>query len=291
MEWIEDRSLLSVFTVLNTADTGNGSFRQAILDSNAASTLANTIEFDIPGDDAPERSRLQSLLPAITTAVMIDGWSQPGFAGTPLIELSGSQAGGGDGPGNDHRIRTSPFAVWIVDGFSQGDGIHVTGTGATGDWLYGDFVGIDPTGTKAEPNYAGVKIDGGAPLSGPGRARRKPSRLATMETPAPSRLAPSQAGSSQSETKPHTNSHSGNESSGTTPSQAPTRATTKGVSRSELKAGANVLSEFRFPTAPAIVDAALEAPAELILGSENRLVRTESPEIADRTRSPVREQR
>ncbi len=46
--------------------------------------------------------------------------------------------------------------------FSQGAGIHVTGAGATGDWIYGDFLGTDPTGTQAEPDNVGVEIDGGA---------------------------------------------------------------------------------------------------------------------------------
>ena len=34
-----------------------------------------------------------SPLPAITTSVLIDGFSQPGYAGTPLIALIGSQSG------------------------------------------------------------------------------------------------------------------------------------------------------------------------------------------------------
>ena len=101
-----------------------------------------------------------SPLPAITNPVLIDGFSQPGYAGTPLIELNGSQAGGGDGltiTGADVTVRGLD-----IDNFAQGAGIHITGTGATGDWIYGDFLGTDPTGTQAEPNYTGVEIDGGA---------------------------------------------------------------------------------------------------------------------------------
>ena len=36
--------------------------------------------------------------------------------------------------------------------FSQGAGIHITGTAATGDWIYGNFLGTEPTGTQAVPN-------------------------------------------------------------------------------------------------------------------------------------------
>ena len=64
------------FLVNTTADSGPGSLRQAILDSNAA-TGGNSINFNIPGTGV-QTIALQSALPTITTAVVIDGYSQPG---------------------------------------------------------------------------------------------------------------------------------------------------------------------------------------------------------------------
>ena len=49
LEVIEDRTLLSTFLVSNTFDSGPGSLRQAILDSNNAVGATNTIGFAIPG--------------------------------------------------------------------------------------------------------------------------------------------------------------------------------------------------------------------------------------------------
>ncbi len=49
VEVMEDRTLLSSFLVNTTADSGPGSLRQAILDSNAATGSTNTIDFDIAG--------------------------------------------------------------------------------------------------------------------------------------------------------------------------------------------------------------------------------------------------
>src|SRR6516165_3592996 len=95
-ELVEDRTLLSSFLVTNTGDAGPGSLRQAILDSNSASGSSNSIDFQIAGDGI-QAIAPASPLPVITSPVLIDGFSQPGYAGTPLIELSGSQAGGGDG--------------------------------------------------------------------------------------------------------------------------------------------------------------------------------------------------
>ncbi len=159
LEVMEDRTLLSTFLVSNTGDSGPGSLRQAIIDSNAANGATNTIDFDISGTGVQTIDPLSSL-PAITNPVLIDGTSQPGYAGTPLIELNGGQVGGGDG------LTITGLGVKIrgldIDSFSQGAGIHLTGAGSTGDWMYGNFLGTDPTGTQAEPDDYGVEIDGGA---------------------------------------------------------------------------------------------------------------------------------
>src|ERR1700733_440548 len=49
LEFMEDRTLLSTFLVTNTSDSGSGSLRQAIMDSNAATGVTNTIDFAIAG--------------------------------------------------------------------------------------------------------------------------------------------------------------------------------------------------------------------------------------------------
>jgi hypothetical protein len=158
-EFMEDRTLLSIFLVSNIGDSGGGSLRNAIVDSNADTGQTNTIDFDIPGTGV-QTVAPRTELPAITNPVLIDGWSQPGFAGTPLIEVSGSHAGTADGltiTGSGSTVRGLD-----INGFSDGAGIHFTGTSATGDWIYGNFLGTDPTGTQADPNKYGVEIDGGA---------------------------------------------------------------------------------------------------------------------------------
>src|SRR5216684_653125 len=90
LEALEQRDLLSTFTVTNTSDSGPGSLRQAILDSNGT-TGQNTIQFQIA------TSGVQTITPMalqnITNSVIIDGTTEPGFDPSnpkPLIELSGS---------------------------------------------------------------------------------------------------------------------------------------------------------------------------------------------------------
>src|SRR5262249_18909050 len=101
-----------------------------------------------------------SPLPAIAHAVLIDGFSQLSNTGTPLIQIDGSQAGTADGL----LVTAADVTVRGLDitNFSQGAGIHLTGTGAAGGWVYGNFLGVDPTGTQAMPNDFGVEIDAGA---------------------------------------------------------------------------------------------------------------------------------
>src|SRR5262249_896729 len=131
----------------------------------------DSITFQIRGTGVQTIMPL-SALPPITRSVLIDGFSQPGYSGTPLIELSnGGQAGPCDGPmitGSNVTIRGldingfSAIRRSVINWFSVSAGIHLTGTGATGDWIYGNFLGTDPTGTQPAPNDNGVQIDGGA---------------------------------------------------------------------------------------------------------------------------------
>ncbi len=159
---LERRTLLSTtFTVTDTLDDTNmGSLRWAIGQVDSDTTAGtDLINFNIAGTGVQE-IQPASPLPPITHSVLIDGFSQTGYAGTPLIQLDGSQAGTSDGL----LITAADVTVRGLDitNFSQGAGIHLTGSGATGDWVNGNFLGVDPTGTQAEPDEYGVELDGGA---------------------------------------------------------------------------------------------------------------------------------
>ena len=107
-----------VFVVTTTADSGPGSLRQAILDSNAATGGTNTIDFAIPGTGVQTIAPV-SPLPAITNPVLIDGTTQPGFAGTPLIDLTGQALGGSDPLSIASSVTVRGVAI---DGFALGGG-------------------------------------------------------------------------------------------------------------------------------------------------------------------------
>ncbi len=79
----------STFTVTSTGDIGPGTLRDAILRSNLNTGSTNTVLFNIPGP-LPYTILLNSQLPAIAVPVVIDGTSQPGYAGTPLVTIDGA---------------------------------------------------------------------------------------------------------------------------------------------------------------------------------------------------------
>jgi hypothetical protein len=65
---------------------------------------------DSPGPGVQVIAPLSPLL-ALTNPVLIDGLSEPGYAGSPLIELNGNQAG--HWPGHD----SWPRSVYGVPGW------------------------------------------------------------------------------------------------------------------------------------------------------------------------------
>ena len=74
------------YFVTNVNASGPGSLRQAIVDANATPG-ASRIGFDIPG--AGPHTIFTPTFPTITSPLIIDGRSQPGYAGSPLIWLRG----------------------------------------------------------------------------------------------------------------------------------------------------------------------------------------------------------
>ncbi len=136
----------AVYIVTTINDSGAGSLRQAIANANSNPGL-DTIAFNIPGT-GPFAITLASNLPAITDSVIIDGSTQPGYAGTPLIQI----VGGNIGANNDGLMLTAGGNTIRGLAISQcpRDGIRLLGP--TGSVIQGNYLGTDPTGAIAQPN-------------------------------------------------------------------------------------------------------------------------------------------
>jgi uncharacterized repeat protein (TIGR01451 family) len=155
LEMMEDRLLLATFTVNNTADSGTGSLRQAILDANG-NAGPDVIDFSIPGSGV-QTIMPASALPTITDPVTIDAKTQPGFVGTPIVVIDGANAGA-NVDGLTITAGNTTVSGLVIDDFG-GSGIVLTGSG--GDVIAGNYIGTDATGTVARPNGVdGVSIIG-----------------------------------------------------------------------------------------------------------------------------------
>jgi titin len=141
----------ATFTVTTTADSGPGSLRQAITDSNGA-VGPNAIDFSI--GSGLQTIAPVSALPAITQPAVIDGTTQPGFAGVPLIRLDGASVPAATGlsiGAGGSTVKGLKIVDWSV-------GIELAGAGS--NVVSGDYIGT--SGTAALANGVGVLIDKGS---------------------------------------------------------------------------------------------------------------------------------
>jgi hypothetical protein len=150
----------ATLTVTNNNDSGAGSLRQAILDANATNGL-DTIVFQIPGAGL-HTIALLATLPPISDAVVIDGTTQPGFTNRPIIELNGGGLANVDG----FRLTAvnSTIRGLVINRFG-GAGIHVQAPGGT-NFIQGNFIGTDSTGTLNQGNGQSATRSGGIWIEG-----------------------------------------------------------------------------------------------------------------------------
>jgi hypothetical protein len=149
----------ATITVTNTNDTGAGSLRDAINQSNTSTGVLDTIAFDVTGtgcSGSPARCVIAPAfpgLPAITDPVVIDATTQPLYAGSPLIQINWTVQAGGNG-------------LTITGGGSTVKGLSITrfstaialGPGGN-NTIQGNWLGVDLSGAAAGNGY-GVDADG-----------------------------------------------------------------------------------------------------------------------------------
>ena len=153
---LEKRMLPATFLVSTAADSGAGSLRQAILNSNSTPG-SNTIDFGI-GTGAQTISLL-SALPNITVPVLIDGTTQPGYTSAPLIDLDGTGAGS-TANGLDLAAGSggSTIRALVINNFAAA-GISIT---TTDNIILSSYIGTNAAGSAsgAEAMQYGIQVSG-----------------------------------------------------------------------------------------------------------------------------------
>jgi uncharacterized repeat protein (TIGR01451 family)/CSLREA domain-containing protein len=158
---------LIVNSTLDTVDAVPGDFvcltaggvctlRAAIQESNASVGFPNNITFNIPMADPGYNGFAWLItpgsgLPPITDPVVLDATTQPGYAGTPLIDVDGT--GAGATPGIQVSAGSSGIHGLALHDFSR-QGMLIDTNG----------------GNSIQSNYIGTDYTGIAPNKGNGRA-------------------------------------------------------------------------------------------------------------------------
>jgi len=148
----------ATFVVTTTADDGPGSLRQAILDARIS--FGNTIDFSI--GTGVQKIRPLSELPEVFV-VTIDGTTQPGYAGTPLIEIDGS------------LLPAFKTCLLLVGGSLKAVAVNrcpSIGVRASSATVTGSFIGTDVTGQTALGNAVGIRTFGNSVIGGTATADR-----------------------------------------------------------------------------------------------------------------------
>ena len=150
---LEDRTTPAIYTVTSNADSGTGTLREALGLANG-SPGADTIKFAIGSGFAS--IALSSALPDVSDAVTIDGTSQPGYAGNPVVEINGAGAG------------SSAQGFKVTSGLVTLQGLIINRFARQGIWLFGGgsnvirncWIGLNATGSAAAANGDdGIFID------------------------------------------------------------------------------------------------------------------------------------
>lgn len=175
LEDLEERRLLATFVVNSNADFPvtaplpvlpgmTLTLRQAIVNANAT-TAPDTILFNLPAGATTIHPI--TALPTVTQPTTIDGTSQPGYAGTPIVNIDGTGTLAPDPLTlNSDGLRftggSSTLRGLIIGGFDNNAllaGVGVSIAGAGGNVIAGNWIGTDVTGSLANANFEGVVVE------------------------------------------------------------------------------------------------------------------------------------
>jgi hypothetical protein len=127
----------SYMPLVNTNDSGQGSLRQVILNANAIAG-ADTVRFELTGA-ATYTIQPLTALPIVTDPLTIDGTTQAGFGGAPIVELDGAAVS----IGLEITAGSSTVRGLVINGFSEGIMLDTGGNNV----VQGNYIGTNLAGT------------------------------------------------------------------------------------------------------------------------------------------------
>ncbi|MEO8681908.1 MAG: hypothetical protein ABI665_22870, partial [Vicinamibacterales bacterium] len=164
-------SPVSPLAVVTTGSSGPGSLRAAIDYANSNGLSGDVITFDIPPSFALGGYyiiKLQTPLPSLSDSASIDGTTQPGYAGAPVVGVSGELLPpGSNGIQVDFYAPGSTIRGLVINNFGASPSFssgHAIVLRSSNNIVEGNFIGTDMSGMfpAAVPNYTGVLVTSSA---------------------------------------------------------------------------------------------------------------------------------
>jgi parallel beta-helix repeat protein len=162
--------LLAIFTVTSNFDGDMDprsnllmTLRSAIQGVDASTDPSNLIKFNLPANE--ETITLNSPLDPITEPVDIEGSSQPGFSGSPLVTITGGNSVASSEAGLllDDGSSGSVIDSLVINGFVPHPnigGAFGIAVNSSDNLVTGCYIGTDVAGAVAESNTEGVAAFG-----------------------------------------------------------------------------------------------------------------------------------
>ena len=115
------------------------------------------IDFNIPGPGPHTiQPTIAQPLDALTDdKITIDGTTQPGYNGTPLIVINGASAGSTSGLVMESN--NSTIKGLVINGFAK---IGIEIIDSNNNVVEGCYIGTDDSGTQSVANEVGIFVDG-----------------------------------------------------------------------------------------------------------------------------------
>ncbi|HMP76857.1 MAG TPA: right-handed parallel beta-helix repeat-containing protein [Kiritimatiellia bacterium] len=133
------RAGAATFTVTNAANSGAGTLRAAITNANTAGAGTHIIAFNLA---APFQVTLTNALPSMTNSILIDGATQPGYTGAPVVVVRGQY--GTAEAGLQFWAAGGGVRALRMTGFTNNAAINVHGVSnrVAGCWLMTNSGGV-----------------------------------------------------------------------------------------------------------------------------------------------------
>lgn len=167
-------ALAATYSVTNNGDTATGGTLRWALDAGATNPGPDTVQFNLPGSTTITPTGHLPGLSDLFGGTLVDGTTQPGYTGAPLVRVVGTSAGSSPGlfiNGGSNEVRGLVITRFNLDGvqvlgaYNRISGCQVVSNNGIGVYIGGRYNTIGGT-NAADRNVISGNHNDGVTISG-----------------------------------------------------------------------------------------------------------------------------